>query len=252
MNDLQKNLLDWAEKAVNTYNQIALSDSNRIPAFYTQSPLNVLETSPEVMVIGINPGSIGTFQQQLSNPHWNLGEKGMSANQLLCGNYCIAEDEKSTCWEHFWEKGYGPKTNAYFSKMVNNPFGQKKPINYCLTNLTFFGTANAKDLNGLKISDTYVHTLELITILKPKKLILFSGVSAAKIIRGFLINHSEIKGYTINPEIIERPLSEKTGKYVNGGDICGIKYLGVPHPSAHLSHNDREEVKDLIANFMAE
>lgn len=251
MNDLQKNLLDWAEKTVSTYNKIALSDSNRIPAFYTQSPLNVLQTSPEVMVIGINPGSIGTFQQQLSHSHWNLNGKGMSANQLLSGNYCIADDEKSTCWEHFWEKGYGPKTKAYFSKMVNNPFGKEKPINYCLTNLTFFGTARAKDLNGLKITDTYVHTLELITILNPKKIILYSGASAAKIIRGYIINHPEINDYSINPDIIEIPLSERSGKFVKG-KLCGIRYLGVPHPSAHLSHNDREEVKTLIADFMVE
>ena len=52
----REELRKWAEDVVPEFNK--LSDATKTP-YYTQSPLNVIESTIENLVIGINPGSGG-------------------------------------------------------------------------------------------------------------------------------------------------------------------------------------------------
>ena len=62
-NQLQILLKAWAENAVRMYHQIASRDDVNI-AYYTQSDLSLLTTSPELMIVGINPGSFSSYSDQ--------------------------------------------------------------------------------------------------------------------------------------------------------------------------------------------
>ena len=87
-------------------------------AFYTQSDLTNLYRTPEVMVVGINPGSEGTYKGQKENPNWGLDGKDMTGEQLLKGNYC-KEDNGKTSWENRTKWGYWSRLKNYFANINN-------------------------------------------------------------------------------------------------------------------------------------
>ena len=55
--DIQKELREWADKTAKGYVSIAKEEGEKAPSFYTQSNLTKILNSPEVVVLGINPGS---------------------------------------------------------------------------------------------------------------------------------------------------------------------------------------------------
>lgn len=61
--DLQQRLLMWAEQVVNEYNPIAQSKKVN---YYTESDLTQIKESPNLLLLGINPGSAGGNGKQLT------------------------------------------------------------------------------------------------------------------------------------------------------------------------------------------
>ena len=55
--NIQKELKKWADNAAKGYVAIANEYGEDEPSFYTQSDLTKLPDSPNVIVLGINPGS---------------------------------------------------------------------------------------------------------------------------------------------------------------------------------------------------
>lgn len=252
MNDLQKNLLNWAEKTVKVYVDYANAHDDA-PAFYTQSPLNGITTSPELLIMGINPGSSGTYKEQKKiDSNWHLNGKDMTGEDLLRGNFCkTGKDSNVSQWEHFWDFEYGKRVLRYLSKANINPL--ICPEKYVLTNATFFATLQAKDIQHV-LPQTCMQTLKLIEILSPKKVIMLSGYNTARKIRGLIRNSQEKEEYDISIkdyqgwEGCKYKCSRGILKFPSNKEIS---YLGVPHP-AYKSYDCIDKFATLIANFMAE
>ncbi len=66
--DIQKELMDWAKIVVNKYDPVAKTENS---SYYTQSNLKIIKRSPQVLILGINPGSSGSYKE--INPDTFLG-----------------------------------------------------------------------------------------------------------------------------------------------------------------------------------
>lgn len=82
--DLQKKLLLWAKQVVQEYNPIAQSEKVN---YYTQSDLSQIKESPELLLLGINPGSEGGNGRQLT------------AEEFLKGNSYYSEKDSWVMWK---------------------------------------------------------------------------------------------------------------------------------------------------------
>ena len=82
---IQKDLIDWAKETVKVYNSIAETLKKNNPSkkwgYYTQTPLSHVSQSPDLLVLGINPGSEG-------------GKDYMTGEELLKGNPCFENKDK--------------------------------------------------------------------------------------------------------------------------------------------------------------
>ena len=56
---IQKELRDWANKVVTKYNRVAQTEDS---SYYTQSNLSIINRKPQVLILGINPGSSGKYK----------------------------------------------------------------------------------------------------------------------------------------------------------------------------------------------
>lgn len=65
--NIQELLHSWAEDVVKNYVKIARSDPKYDIAFYQQSPLRDIKERVDIVVMGINPGSSGSYTSQKSN-----------------------------------------------------------------------------------------------------------------------------------------------------------------------------------------
>lgn len=253
MNDLQKNLLDWAEKTVKVYVDYANAHDDA-PAFYTQSPLNGITTSPELLIMGINPGSFGTYKEQKDkSKNWHFKGEDMSAEELLCGNFCkTSKDSNVTQWDVFKTTKFCQNLNKYLAKININPI--KNPQDCIITNATFFATLQAKDIQKI-LPKTCLQSLKLIEILSPKKVIILRGYQTIRTMRGLINKCEDID----KPLITIRDFKAWDGccykcskgeiKFVNKE----IKYIGIPHPSYwKLSNEEMDKIASIIADFMAE
>lgn len=107
--DLQQKLLAWAEQVVNEYNPIAQSEKVN---YYTQSDLTQIKESPNLLLLGINPGSAGGNGKQLSAEEFLKGnpqypQKGSWVMwQRLCrlfsqgGMQEVLQNDESLVWSN--------------------------------------------------------------------------------------------------------------------------------------------------------
>lgn len=180
--NMQRKLKKWTEDTLQAYINVA-EDLERkgftAPSFYTQSDLTKLTTSPEVLVMGINPGSEGEYLKQICDPEW-VDENGQFvASRLLEGNgwYKDCCNKKPGLGrQNYWNgvcrvvrEGIGKDIMSDASRSV-------------LTNATFFNSGNGYDDVATEcVNSTIVHTVKLIEILRPEIIIIlgcnFSNVS---------------------------------------------------------------------------
>ena len=173
--DLQKQLYDWATKTMSNYICIASDSRNKADlAFYTQSDLTKLTGRPKLCIIGINPGSTGSFSDQFQNKNWNyLFEDIHSPNHILKGNYCHA-DGKPSSWELHTKWKYWSGLRRYFAntsllKVLDEDDG------ILVTNASFFNTPKANAISDELLRKTLPDTLRLIDITSPETIVFLSG-----------------------------------------------------------------------------
>lgn len=144
---IQKNLLDWAKKVLDKYDKIA--EENNM-SYYTQSNLLEIKKNPQVLILGINPGSKG-------------GYKKIDENTFLKGNDCFTIGVN---W-HFWN---GLK-KIFEVGGIDNLLKDKN--DFVFSNIFHYGTLQAKDLpNEIKKDKDYVSlTINLIRILNPQMVV---------------------------------------------------------------------------------
>lgn len=219
--EINNALAKWAERTTVFYNEVAARLGDDAPAFYTQSPLQNMMTSPKVLIIGINPGSGGSYKEQCNNNSWGLHGNLMNGSHLMKGNPFWPEHHKWLFWK---------RLRQLFDER-NNPLDDENA--YVITNASFFATFKAKELNKDVLMKTIRCSLELIDILKPQFIIVLSGKS-------LLRTMSEV-----DKEIHYTRLFNSYSNVVVG-NIHGVPCCGVPHPSASLLREERTLIKKVV------
>ena len=233
-NQLQNSLEDWAQETIEAYHMIA-QEVNL--AFYTQSDLSILRESPELAIVGINPGGKekDTYEGQRKNKHWSYlynNPLELDKNHLLKGNYCH-EEGKPSYWEKHkkWSYWSGLKrclSNTYLSNDIED---DRKII---VTNASFFSTPTAKEISEDLLIRTIPYTLGLIEKTTPKHLIFLSGKKCFE-----RLNSISKLSTLINFEY----------RHVCGniyvGNLNGKLCIGIPHPA----YKTKEEL-NLVASVI--
>lgn len=215
----QTELKEWADRTANKYDELAKSDAKYDLAFYTQSDLTQLNTNPNVVVMGINPGSVGSYSDQRAqtNEYWRLNGR-MDGKHLLMGN---PNWENRNSW-HYWNR-----LVAFFALCENDFFN-----NSVITNASFFNTRKFDELPNELYRKTIPWTIELIDILQPKMVVCLSGKNCFDKIKHGM------------PEFESRSI----WKWISCGKLNGKTYIGVPHPSYQsLTREDYGVIKTVIA-----
>ncbi|MEE1008610.1 MAG: hypothetical protein UH963_05650 [Agathobacter sp.] len=227
-NQLQNSLEDWAQETIEAYHKIA-QEVNL--AFYTQSDLSILRESPELAIVGINPGGKekDTYEGQRKNKHWSYlydNPSELDKNHLLKGNYCHEEWKKHKKWS-YWSRLKHCLEKTYLKDVIDD---DSKII---VTNASFFSTPTAKEIEEWLLEKTIPYTLELIKITTPKHLIFLGGNKCFKRLDRLSKNTLKFEYKQICGNI-----------YV--GNLNGKLCIGIPHPA----YKTTEEL-NLIASVMS-
>ena len=221
---------DWAEKAIQDYTELAC-DKDIDLAFYQQTPLS--RVNPEkvkVVIMGINPGSGSSFQDQKNSELWTL-QGGIENNpqHLLRGNprWNNPQDPK-------WPWPYVRKTLGLLRPTFGEIDTQLDTI--CVfTNATFFNTRREYELkNQKKIYEiTVLITMQLIDeVLKPEIVVCLSGLENFKRIKNYTTDTFKYRKVFDNAFLV--------------GKRNGTTYIGIYHTAFRYSKPLTALVKEAI------
>jgi len=230
--NIQEEIVKWAEKTVREYHEIASRKEVNL-AYYTQSDLSLISEEPELMIVGINPGSGGTYKEQCENKNWSyLYHNNKDENHLLKGNYC-REEGKPSSWENHREWRYWNGLKRCLSQTnLNEIIEDDSKI--IVTNASFFSTKKADGISDSLLKMTIPYTLDLINITNPKHLIFLSGKNCFE--RLFNLSRTS--------ENIQFEYKKVCGNIYVGvlnGKLC----IGIPHPAYKTS-----EELNLVASII--
>lgn len=216
--NIQIKLQAWAKETVAAYHQIA-SRKEVNKAYYTQSDLSLISEEPELMIVGINPGSGGTYDEQRENENWYyLSKNPLDKNHLLKGNYCREKGEPSS-WENHRKWGYWNGLKRCLSH-TNLEAIMEDDSRIIITNASFFSTKKANEISDSLLIKTIPFTLNLIDITAPNYLIFLSGKSCFE--RLYRLSKSS--------QFIQFEYKHVCGNiYV--GKLNGKLCVGIPHPT---------------------
>ena len=161
---MKEEIKDWADRWIPRFNQ--LSETYNVP-YYTQSPLCKIDGDVDIMFVGINPKG------------GNKGTSNYTTDSFLAGN---------VCWEDRFvdNKNVWKFTNGARLFMGYNVFRQANTIDndarVIWTNLSpFQSNKGFSDLKKELREEGIRSTIELISIVRPKKIV-FLGGNAFKMI----------------------------------------------------------------------
>lgn len=235
--NIQEKLREWADKTVKGYVTIANEIGESAPAFYTQSDLTKLLGSPNVLILGINPGSEGLYIGQMSNSNWGLNGKDMDGEHLIQGNYCKNEEGNSS-WSGRDKWAYWNRLKAYFRYVLpENPLDNEET--FVVTNMSFFNSKKANQLPNKLLIKSIPFSLDLIKLLAPKHIVFLGGAKMLEKLKRVNLNNTL---FDLNYEMIKPRIYK--------GQFNGMSFLAVPHPSAHLKREERQTVVDCITDYM--
>ena len=230
--NIQEEIVKWAEKTVIEYHEIASRKEVNL-AYYTQSDLSLISEEPELMIVGINPGSGGTYKEQCENKNWSyLYHNNQDHNHLLKGNYC-REEGKLSSWENHRKWGYWKGLKRCLSQTKLNEIVEDDS-KIIVTNASFFSTPKADEISDTLLVETIPYTLHLINITKSKHLIFLSGKKCFE----RLLNLSRTS------ENIQFEYKKVCGN-VYVGVLNGKLCIGIPHPAYKTS-----EELNLVASII--
>ena len=178
---IQEELKKWAEEVVQTYNPIRRS-------YYTQSDLTKIKESPEILILGINPGSTG------------IAKEPITADVFLKGNKSFSEREKS--W-HLWKNLRKILSAGGVDYLLDDE------SRFVFSNVYHCDTLKANELSpDLKDEQLVKLTIELIKKLHPVRVLCLgkngcwqalekaSGMKTNELIKGEL-NYAKLDGIPI-------------------------------------------------------
>ncbi len=162
---IQKELEKWAEETVEVYNKQSTD-----LGFYTQTPLCNINRTPDLLILGINPGYDG-------------GIKNKTGEDLLKGNPCFEgkdiikvmsedrdENKKIKGWA-LWHRIHKMLDLTGKGELL------ERSDNFVLSNMIFFGTCKESLIPKIKREECAKQTIKLISILNPKVVLLLGSQS---------------------------------------------------------------------------
>lgn len=215
---MKEKLKFWADKTAQAY--VHLAESNDL-AFYQQTPLNDITEPVKVVVMGINPGSGGSYTDQKANEVWALNREDATGEHLLAGN---KEWAARGTWR-FWQKTKRLLSEAFPVER----FGDNDII---YTNATFFNTKKANQLPKGLLEETLPYTIDLIDILSPQLVVALSGSNCFGILRTKYGNEFAQEKVFGNMLII--------------GRLHELTYVGIYHPASFYTNPQVALVKKSI------
>lgn len=208
---IKEALNDWAMKAVEEFNPLTREGIG----YYQQSPLNNINKPIETLVCGINPGS-GSSGRELT------AEIFLKGNEDWINRF-VSEEENAHVSKK-WAKYFG---NAHYF-ICNDKFrhndGFDNDTKTVWTNLTPFATPDTSGLSKKLYEESIPHTLRLIKILKPRRIILLGFDSFEKILKYHGVENTEVIAIPIVKDRMEDGI-------LKVGTIDGIPTIQLPHPS---------------------
>lgn len=165
-NQIQEKLASWAKETIKVYN--AIGETLNM-GYYTQTPLSLVSQSPDLLILGINPGAGG-------------GKNKMTEEELLKGNPCfeglnkegvvkaMREDRDDNKKRNGWALWH--KLNNMLDKSSNNKNLLQDFNKFVLSNMIFFGTAKENLIPKIDKDKCAERTLKLIDNLEPKVVLL--------------------------------------------------------------------------------
>ena len=162
MKDFELKKDKWLKEIAEQCHEFALKTDLDFYAFQTPIFLN-----PEILIIGINPGNSGKYTNYLTE---NNTDRRKPESLYYSQNLLVEEangwtDGMTQVRRKFREIFF---TDLLFSKLQNS----------VMTNMIYFSTQSSEELKNLNIEiEEYCigKTLELIEILQPKNILIFSS-----------------------------------------------------------------------------
>jgi len=231
-NDIKEKIKEWAVHTFNEYIQIIRSDPKANLAFYTQSDLSVISSEPELFIVGINPGTGGTYTDQCKNKNWYHIREYDTGNHLLYGNYCrdTSVENSISSWQLREKWSYWKGLKIYLSTTEDKNILDEVQ-RFVITNASFFNTKKANQISDELLKLTIPYTLRLIEICNPKHIVFLSGKQCFMRLK------------KMNPENFS--FKQVTGNiYV--GSLEGRTVIGIPHP-AYKSNAEISLVKKVLS-----
>ena len=201
-------IVKWANEYVPRFNKLSKDFQTH---YYTQSPLDSIHDTVELMIIGINP------KGQSGN-----GERILTVDQFLEGNHHWGErfNDDGTINKKEWKYNQGARFFMGYDDFRHNDSidNDKKTV---WTNLSpFESKKGSSDLRKELMEEGIRSTLELIKILRPKRIVLL-GTNAFQVIEKTLDSNSGVIEYSS----VFSNVKAKVGRIYNIPTIC------LSHPS---------------------
>lgn len=201
---MQNKLIEWAEKVTRDYNQIGKS-------YYTQSDLTKIKKSPEILILGINPGSTG------------IAKGPITADVFLKGNKNFCDREKS--W-HLWKNLRKILSAGDVDYLLDNE------SRFVFSNVYHCDSLKADGLSSdLKDKQLVKLTIELIKKLQPVRVLCLGKNDCWK--------------------VLEKTSNMKTTELIKGelnfALIDGIPIYGIKHTSSFYTNEESAMIGKVLA-----
>jgi hypothetical protein len=224
MDNYNDKLREWSNKVVNYCHTMATNPEYNLDlSFFAFQSLP--KESPELLILGINPGREFTYADQFNNPIWGLTvEKKMTAEVFEKANPMFHNHDSWTLWKNL-------------SKSFESDTMKDILSNSMYMNFIYFNTVKVENLlakkGGKEVYDMCRNfSLELISeIIKPKQ-ILCLGTGGC---------------FDILPIKDKENLLVDKKRLLLRGKLSNIPIYGIPHPSGSITSDaDRKRIGELL------
>ena len=201
-------IVNWANVYVPRFNKLSKVFQTH---YYTQSPLDSIHDTVDLMIIGINPKG-----------YFGNGERELTVEEFLKGNPCWEKrfNDDGTINKKEWKYNQGARFFMGYDDFRHNDSidNDKKTV---WTNLSPFESENgSSDLKKELMEEGIRGTLALIEILRPKRIVLLE-TNAFQVIEETLDSNSDVIEYSS----VFSNIKAKVGRIYN------IPTISLSHPS---------------------
>ena len=173
--NIQAKLEKWAKETVEVYKK----QSTEI-GFYTQTPLSIFLKDniqkPDLLILGINPGSGGGIRRNTGTEllKGNPCFEGMDSERIIKN---MSEEKDNNKNRKGWALWHRVNNMLKFSNNEDHKKILRNLDRFVLSNMIFFGTEKENQIPNIKREECAKQTIELISILQPKVVLLLGSQS---------------------------------------------------------------------------